>query len=167
MGALRTLLVFSALLVPASAGAVTARDIIELSKAGLPDDVLIAVIDADRTVFTLDKDQILELKSAGVSKAVLLKMLRTRRQFDTPPPAPAAPETANALPDTPQPGLVVIGTPQPAPPVTIVVPQYYYVPYPIWGVPARPGPRPAPAPVLAPDYRGFGRFINDGWVERR
>jgi hypothetical protein len=167
MRVFRTLLIVSALLVPASAGAVTVRDIIELSRAGLPDDVLIAVIDADRTVFTLDKDQILELKSAGVSKAVLLKMLRTRREFDTTPADPVPASASPALPDEATPGLVVIGTPQPSPPLTVVVPQYFYVPYPIWGLPSRHGVRPAPAPVLAPEYRGFGRFINDGWVERR
>jgi hypothetical protein len=165
MGALRVVLVLTTLLIPVSAGAVTVRDIIELTRAGLSDDVLIAVIEADRTVFTLDKDQILELKAAGVSKKVLLKMLRTRREHEAPqyePPQYEPPQYEAA-----QPGLVVIETPPPAtPPVTVVVPQYLYVPYPIWGVPARRGPRPAPAPVIAPEYRGFGRFINDGWVDR-
>lgn len=172
MPALRTLLLIAALLVPASAGAATVRDIIELTKAGLPDDILIAVIDADRTIFTLDKDQILALKEAGVSRAVLLKMLRTRREFDTPGPAVSAPVAADAAPyaDTmSQPGLVVIGAQPPPPPVTVVVPQYFYVPVPIWGVaPHAPhAPRTAPAPFMPAERRGFGRFMNDGWVGRR
>ena len=83
MGTLRFLLVAAALLFPTSASAVSVRDIIELARAGLPDDVLVAVIDADRTIFTLDKEQILELKKAGVSNTVLLKMLRTGREFET------------------------------------------------------------------------------------
>jgi hypothetical protein len=161
MAAIRTLLFVAALLVPASASAVTVRDIIELAKAGLSDDILIAVIDADRTVFALEKDQILELKQAGVSKAVLLKMLRTRREFAT---VPELPEVTDIQP--PQPEVVVIGSQPAPPPVTVVVPQYFLVPYSIWGVPTHHTPRPAPQPVLAPEYRGFGRFINDGWVNR-
>jgi hypothetical protein len=167
---MRTLLFVAALLVPASAGAVTVRDIIELTRAGLPDDVLVAVIDADRTIFTLDKDQILELKKAGVSKQVLIKMLRTRREFET----VAAPEDATPAATEsriPQPEVVVIGAQPAPPPVTVVVPQYFYVPYAIWGTPVPPhgaprGPRTPPAPFLDPAYRGFGRFINDGWVGR-
>ena len=164
MAALRPLLLLAALLVPATASAVTVRDIIELSKAGLPDDVLIAVIDADRTIFTLDKEQILTLKEAGVSRAVLLKMLRTRREFDA-PPAPAPEVTTSAAPP-PQPGLVVIGA-APPPPVTVVVPQYFYVPVPIWGVAAPHAPRTPPQPFMPAERRGFGRFMNDGWVDRR
>lgn len=155
----RTLVFLAALLLPVSASAVSVRDIIELTKAGLSDDILIAVIEADRTVFTLDKDQILELKKAGVSKAVLLKMIRTRIELEPTPEAPPSTDTYR------QPEVVVIGTQPPTPPVTIVVPQYYFVPYSIWGAPAHHVP-PAAPPVIAPEYRGFGRFINDGWVNR-
>jgi hypothetical protein len=167
MSPLRTLIpLLFALCVPAAASAVTVRDIIELTRAGLPDEVLVAVIDADRTIFTLDKEQILELKKAGVSKAVLIKMIRSRREFEASvavvaPTAPVAP----VAPDTPTPGLVVIGVeskPQPEPPT----PQYYYVPYPIWGTRAPRGPRPVPQPFMSGD-RGFGRFINDGWIGPR
>src|SRR5687767_8993868 len=107
---LRTLVFLAALLLPVSASAVTARDIIELTKAGLSDDILIAVIEADRTVFTLDKDQILELKKAGVSNAVLLKMIRTRTELEP------APETPPSTERYAQPEIVVIGTPPPPPP---------------------------------------------------
>ncbi len=147
------LLMLAVTLIPASAGAVTIRDIIELTKAGLPDEVLTAVIDADRTVFTLDTEQILELKRAGVSEAVLLKMLRTRREFE--PPASAAQPVAAAAPAA-MPGVVIIGA-APPPPVTVVVPQYYFVPVAIWGHRPRRVPN---APFLAPEHRGFGRFIN-------
>lgn len=167
MTAFRTLLVVGALLFPVSATAVTVRDIIELANAGLHDDILIAVIDADRTVFTLDKDQILALKKAGVSKAVLLKMLRTRKEYEAPVETAASAGIASANIAVPQPELVVVGTQPAPPPVTIVVPQYVVVPYSIWGMPAHHAPRVPAAPVLAPEYRGFGRFINDGWVDRR
>lgn len=147
-------LLLAVTLIPASAGAVTIRDIIELSKAGLPDEVLTAVIDADRTIFTLNTEQILELKHAGVSEAVLLKMLRTRREFE--PPVSAAQPVAAAAPAA-MPGVVIIGAAPAPPPVTVIVPQYYVVPVAIWGHRPRRVPN---APFLAPEHRGFGRFIN-------
>jgi hypothetical protein len=52
---------------------------------------------------------------------------------------------------------VIIGA-EPPRPVTIVVPQYYFVAVPIFGRPSRPV-RPG-APFLPPEHRGFGRFIN-------
>src|SRR5687767_10171074 len=82
------------LTVPATARAVTLTDIIALSRAGVADVVLSALIDADRTIFTLTPDQILELRGAGVSDAVVLKMIGTRQEFEpTPPPIvePSAP----------------------------------------------------------------------------
>jgi hypothetical protein len=165
MPAIRMILFLAALLVPAAASAVTVRDIIEFTKAGLSDDILIALIDADRTVFSLDKNEILALKKAGVSEAVLLKMIRSRREFDL-PAATQEPEMAPAI-AAPQPAVpeVVVAGAQAPPPVTVVVPQYFYVPYAIWGVPTR-HPIRTPQPVVAPEYRGFGRFINDGWVNR-
>jgi hypothetical protein len=164
MSALRTLLFLAViLLIPASASAVTVHDIIALTKAGLADDILVELIDSDRTVFTLDKEQILELKKAGVSKAVLLKMLRTRREFQAPSPE-AAPVTTEV--PNPQPELALTPAKPAEPATAVVVPQvYYYVPFSIWGVPTHPGLRTPPAPFM--EHRGFGRFINDGWVDRR
>jgi hypothetical protein len=149
---MRALLAVLALSVaPAAAEAVTIRDIIELSRAGLPDDVLVAVIEADRTIFTLDADQILELTKAGVSETVLLKMLRTRRDFDD--SARVTPASPAAMPE-----VVIIGAETAPPPVTVIVPQYFFVPVPIFGRPSKP--LPPGAPFLAPEHRGFGRFIN-------
>lgn len=165
MRAVRFILCLALICTPVAAEAVTVRDIIELTKAGLSDDILVAVIEADRTIFTLDKDQILELRTAGVSETVILKMLRSRREFDAEAGGvESAASNERWFDAPPQPGLVIIGA-QPAPPPVIVVPQYYYVPLSIWGLPL--GSQPNPQPVLAPEYRGFGRFINDGWVERR
>jgi len=97
-----------------------------------------------------------------VSKTVLLKMLGTRREYE--PSVETHPVTQ---PQPPQPEVVVIGAQPAPPPVTVVVPQYFYVPFSIWGVPRHHAPRPVLQPVLPAEYRGFGRFINDGWVERR
>jgi len=161
------LLLFAILLVPITARAVTVRDLIELKKAGLPDDVLVAVIDADRTIFTLDKDQILTLKKAGISETVLLKMLSTRREFDTPPEAPAPiPATSASVEELP--GVVVIGGKAESKEPSADYPQFgyplFFMSYPIWGTPPPRGHRPPPAPFFPYEQRGFGRFINDGWI---
>jgi hypothetical protein len=166
------LLLGALLMLPVAADAITIRDIIELSKAGLSDELLTAVIDADRTVFTLDKDQILELKKAGVSQAVLLKMLASRREFDRPPAGTPATETVTSEADLP--GVVIIGGNAGDEPRGRGERGYrdtgefgypfFYMTYPIWGVAPSRGPRPAPAPFLPADQRGFGRFINDGWI---
>jgi hypothetical protein len=174
--ALRVTLILLALAaLPASAGAVTIRDIIALSKAGLPDEILSAVIDADRTIFTLDAEQILELRRAGVSDAVLLKMVRSRREFEQSPPA--AETSTEAAPQEVAPHVVIIGGDSKKDDATaddrgsgrfgVFDGPYYFVPFPLWGTGAPRGHRGPAAPFVAPEQRGFGRFMNDGWIGRR
>ena len=64
---LSTILTVVALLLLASVRveAVSVRDIIELSRAGLSDEVLVALIEVDDTPFSLDARQLLELRAAG------------------------------------------------------------------------------------------------------
>lgn len=156
------LLVALAVCVPATAHAVTVRDIIELSKAGLSDEVLIALIDADRTIFTLDAEQILDLKNAGVGEKVLLKMLATRREFEPAPSADDRVAQPSSGQTTSQPHVVVIGgPPAPSTSVTVVVP--HFVPVPIFGTLDPHARRRNVIPVVVDDGRGFGRFLNDGW----
>jgi hypothetical protein len=158
----RCILALGLLCLPVTADAVTVRDIIELTKAGLSDDIITALIDADRTMFTLDADQIVELKKAGVTPVVLLKMVRSRREFEPPVETPVAYDPPPVVQDDPPPQVVVIGAQaEPAPPPAVMVP--YYVPVPIWGTRPRHGSLSPAAPFMPPDTRGFGRFINDGW----
>ena len=156
----RCVLALALLCLPATARAVTVRDIIELTKAGLSDEIITALIDADRTMFTLDAGQIVELKRAGVTPVVLLKMVRSRREFEPPADAPVAadPTPLVTQPDPPQ--VVVIGA-QPSPPPEVLVP--YYVTVPIWGTHPRHTPVLPAAPFMPSEAGGFGRFINDGW----
>lgn len=171
-----SLLLLALALVPSPADAVTIRDIIALSKAGLSDEILAAVIDADRTIFTLDAEQILELRRAGVSDAVLLKMVRSRREFDQ-PPAPT-PTTSEAVPQEVAPHVVIIGGDSRRDERAdesrdrhgafgVFDGPYYFVPFPLWGTSASRGHRGPAAPFIAPEQRGFGRFMNDGWIGRR
>jgi len=116
------------------AEAVTVRDVIELSKAGLSDPVLLALIDVDHSVFQIDTETLKQLKQAGVSEPVIVAMIRSGR---TPPPLEPAPPI-EPIPVEPQPvvsepQVIVIDhhDPQPAPiayPVPVAVPVYVTAP---------------------------------------
>ena len=89
------------------AEAVTVRDLVELSKAGLSDQVLLALIEVDRSVFTIDAPTLKMLKDAGVSEAVIVAMIRSGRtappvSLDEQPIEPPPPFVA------PEPQVVVI-----------------------------------------------------------
>ena len=142
----------------ATASAVTVRDLVALSRAGLGDDILLAVLEADPTEFELDADTIIALRREGISERVLRAMLV----------APEAPAPADDVSVDPFPGLVIIGSsPSIRPRVSTVI-----VPVPIFGFGAMASPprcaAPRPRDVLN-DHRGFGRFMNDGFrdVARR
>jgi len=80
----------------AQVGAVSVRDIIELSRAGLGDEVILALIDVDPVQYYLDAQRVLELKNAGVSERVLAAMLRSGRS--APPVVTPVPPTAGPAP---------------------------------------------------------------------
>jgi len=127
----RLLLILTAVftLIAGRAEAVTIRDLIELSKAGLGDQVLIALIEVDRGVFAIDNATLKRLKDGGVSEAVIVALIRSGR---TPrPEPPAAPDPApEPAPEPRQRDVVVIDhrdSPAPAP-VAYPVPVYIPVP---------------------------------------
>src|SRR5262245_6796141 len=107
-------------LLPARADALTLRDVLELTRAGLGDDVLIALIEVDRPVFPVDTETLKTLKEAGVSQKVIVAMIKSGR---TPPPAPEPPVVVNEPepPPLPPPPVIVI---QPAPEPAPVLPGY-------------------------------------------
>jgi len=149
-------------LVPAAGRAVTLDDIVALSQQGLASSVIVAVIDADRTVFSLSPQQVGELKKQGVSDDVIVKMLGSAREYAV--PAEVAPEVV-IIGETPP-----VPTPPPLAPA-VVVP--YAVGVPVFVVPHRhralvapPVPVPvAPVTVPAPPITGFGRFMTNGWID--
>jgi hypothetical protein len=95
-----------AALIPIPASAITVQEVIALSKAGVSDDVVVALIEQDSTIFSVDATQAIALKREGVTERVVLAMLRNGRQ--TPPPVPgAAPESPPAPPT--EPSLLVVG----------------------------------------------------------
>jgi hypothetical protein len=89
----RVVLIFAVVMAmgAARAEALSVRDIIELSKTGLSDDVLIALIEVERQVFPVDTATLKSLKESGVSEKVMLAMVRSGRTQPPPAPQPVAP----------------------------------------------------------------------------
>ncbi len=73
------------LAVPAEA--VTLRDLIELSKTGLSDDILIALVEAEKSVFRLTPSDVLDLKRAGLSDRLVVYLIQTPSLQAEAPPA--------------------------------------------------------------------------------
>lgn len=152
---MRRVLLAAALLVAlaAPAHAVTVRELVDLSKAGLSDDILIALVEAEKSVFRLSAADVQELKRQGLSDRVLLHLLQTpsireaaaridqmERRLDDPPPATPARAA--------EPEVVYIDRVE-----TIAVPVYVPV------VVARPRPE-------KPVYWGWGgKRRPDSWKE--
>jgi hypothetical protein len=77
---LRLLLLALLALVPAPASAVTVEQVVSLSKAGVSEAVILALIERDRTVFTIEPAQIVSLQQDGLSEPIILAMLKSGRQ---------------------------------------------------------------------------------------
>ena len=84
-----------------SALAVTADQIVAMTRAGVSDAAIIALIEHDRSVFALDADQLVELQRSGVSEAVTVAMLRSgdvQADAEAPrTPAAAAPQAPDVV----------------------------------------------------------------------
>jgi hypothetical protein len=179
MRLLTSLLVIILSFVPVKAEALTLRDIVELSRAGLSDDVLVALIDVHKGVFSLDMETLKSLKADGVSDRVLVAIINSGR---TPPPAPVP--AVEELEPAPAPPVVVIEHYHTASSAQVVVQQVpVYVPVPVerpssrrvsvdraptppspfyTGQVSEPAPHEAAAP--APVYWGFGGKLRpDAW----
>ena len=134
---------------PVAARAVTLDDIVALSRAGVSAEILIAVIDADRTIFNLTREEIVVLTKAGVPSPVVLKMLGTAREFveEVPPPLIVGADRPSAAETSDRPGAFETSA--------FPVGPYFALPYPIFGVPGIPV-----APGISTGDATFGRFIN-------
>lgn len=115
-------------LFPLTASALTVRDVIELTRAGLGEDVILALIEVDPSVFPIDSRTLKALKDAGVSERVIVAMVRSGRMQPPPPTEPAPPIIEEAR--APEPQVVVIDhhdSPQ-VQAVPVAVPVYIPVP---------------------------------------
>jgi hypothetical protein len=103
------------LAVPASASAVTVDQIVALSKAGVSEAVILALLDRDRTILPIEPEQLVALKREGVSDKILVAMLRSGRdEGDAAARTDASMNAANILSSLtmsaqPNPQVVVVG----------------------------------------------------------
>ena len=132
-------------LVPATASAVTVQEIVSLTKAGVSEPVILALIERDKNIFTITPEQLVALQKEGLTDAVLLAMLRSGRQ-EPPLQQPSSPLPPASVPqynqyDQREPNVVVVGHGPDRPNAGDV---YYYgaAPY------AVPYLVPVPYPVL-------------------
>lgn len=135
--ALAGLILFLTLTFPAGAspaGAVTLPELVALSRAGLPDEVLLALIEVEARVFPVDADTIRWLHESGLSARVIEAIVRSGRTraeggSDEPRARPGDAGAYQAPAETPEdapPQVVVIE--REAPPVVVTVPVYVAVP---------------------------------------
>jgi hypothetical protein len=167
-----------------SAQALTIRDVIELTRAGLKDEVLVALIEVDGGVYPTDTATLKSLKEAGVSDRVMIALIRSGRdrRVEEPPPVPVVDD---AQLETPPPPTVVVehrGVVEHREPQVQQVAVPVYVPvYPTRGrqhrrdefigiqestfVPFQPGVvRPRQEQKSEPVYWGFGGKLRpDAW----
>jgi hypothetical protein len=76
----RLLLLALLTLVPTLVSAVTVEQVMSLSRAGVSEAVILALIDRDRTVFTIEPAQVVALQQDGLSEPIILAMLKSGRQ---------------------------------------------------------------------------------------
>jgi len=183
MRRLAMLLILALPLLPARAEALTLKEIVELHKAGLGDDVLVALIEVNKSIYTLDAGLLKDLKADGLSDRVLIAIINSGRAAQPQPlPASEPPPASSAAAAAPT--VVVVDhhhEPAPAPqvivqqvpvyvPVPVTAPRQRHVrveaspgspgsPYYVGQVPRQEAPRP-PEPV----YWGFGGKLRpDAW----
>ncbi len=165
------------------AQALTIRDVIELTRAGLTDDVLVALIEVDGGVYSTDTATLKSLKDAGVSARVMIALIRSGRdrRVEEPPPVPVVDNPPVETPPTvviEHRGVIEHREPQVQ---QVVVPVPVYVPvYPTRGrqyrsepftgiqestfVPLEPGAADRPRKAQEPVYWGFGGKLRpDAW----
>jgi hypothetical protein len=93
------------ILAPSRADAITIQEIMDMTRAGISDDVLLALIEVDRSVFPVDTATLTKLKQAGVSETVMVAIVKSGR---TPVPAPEAPPVDVAPQTPPEPQVVYV-----------------------------------------------------------
>jgi hypothetical protein len=165
---------FAITLLPAAALAQqtpSLRDIVELSKAGVGEEVLLALIEVHRPVYPVDQETLKKLKAAGVSSRVMVAMVKSGREQEVPVVQPLSAPVSPAVPPSPQPQVVVIDHEREAPRVReVVVPVAVPVPYPVYSrfvYPVRidrPRTETPPRPKSEPVYWGWGGKLRpDAW----
>jgi hypothetical protein len=130
------------------------KDIVDLTKAGLGEEVLLALIEVHRPVFPIDAETVKMLKDAGVRQNVIVAMVKSGREYIPVAPAPEPQPVTTAAP----PPVVVIDHAdrvQPERVREVAVPVAVPVYVPVRVRPRHDDDRP-PTRVVEPVYWGFG-----------
>ena len=93
------------------ASALTIHDVIELSKAGVSDEVLLELIHVDHRVYTIDADAVKRMQTGGVSDTVMLAMIRAGRDVAPSGAAEVSASGSGAVAppaSAPQPQVIVV-----------------------------------------------------------
>jgi len=165
---MRWILLILALAVcgPTPASAVTLDEVVALSRSGVSDQVILALIERDQTLFSMSPDLLVKLHRERLSDTILLAILKSGRPADTSIAASAAMSTAPAaVVSPPLPAFVIVGH-GPERPNTLydapLLPESFVVPVPVpYLIPhvARRPPRrvePAPQPFcVSTTHTGF------------
>ena len=117
-------------------------DILKLAEAQIGEDAIVAYIQGSGRIYNLSVEEIVYLRSRGVSDRVITAMLEQRKRLaDKMPQSPPAPPPTFMPPQTPP----ATPPPQPAPPpqptyvasapVYVAPPTYVYYSYPRYYVP--------------------------------
>ena len=166
-------------LAAAKAEAVTAKDIIDLARAGLGEEVLLALVEVDGGVFNIDTATLTDLKKAGVSERVIAAMVRSGRT--RPPGLPQPMPVYEPDPSLLQPQVIVIEHERPVVeqvvvPVPVFIPVGHrtrvrgqivtqpFDPSPGFGAPTPPQYQQPQRKAAQPVYWGWGGKLRpDAW----
>ena len=64
---------------PRPASAVTLAEVVALSKGGVSEPVILALIERDQTLFSMSPDQLVKLQRQGLSDTILLALIKSGR----------------------------------------------------------------------------------------
>jgi hypothetical protein len=95
---------------PAPASGVTLAEVVTLSKAGVSEPVILALIERDQALFSMSPDQLVKLQREGLSDTILLALLKSGRPSEASfPKSPVALAVSQPPTAPPPPAVVVVG----------------------------------------------------------
>lgn len=94
---------------PAPASAVTLDEVVVLSKSGVSEAVIVALIERDQTLFSISADQLVRLQREGVSDVILIAMLKSGKQDPTTPAQAVANTVVGSAASPAMPDVLIVG----------------------------------------------------------
>jgi len=84
-------------------GSLTIEEVIELSKAAVSDELIVARVKRNAKAFDLNTDEIVALRGSGVSETVIKYLLDPTLSYSPPPPPPPPAPSSPISPSPPKP----------------------------------------------------------------